>query len=235
MPSCCAFVSVWIILRITLLKYLNAFIPECDRFMLIKHEMSLLYYTDIIPRGNCIHISTFKAYFPWRHINKHQPHVTIPNINTSNRYLNLYKATHPQFKQHPMFRISGRAHGQKEYMYENYMKRKPLPTLQPEGRFLILSGVRLSPLGTAATAGLLHQPQMIDDGDCVAIGGMKICGGNRSTRRKPAPVPLCPPQITHDLTRSQTRAAWAVARPSEERFGQFQSRMMNKDLYRSSI
>jgi hypothetical protein len=38
---------------------------------------------------------------------------------------------------------------------------------------IILSGVRLSPLGTAATAGLLvlYQPQMIDDGDCGAIGG----------------------------------------------------------------
>jgi hypothetical protein len=56
--------------------------------------------------------------------------------------------------------------------------------------------VRLSPLGTSAT-------------------------GNRSTRRKPAPVPLCPPQIPHDLTWARTRAAadrsrrltdWAVTR-----------------------
>jgi hypothetical protein len=30
---------------------------------------------------------------------------------------------------------------------------------------IILSGVRLNPLGTAATTGLLYQPQMIDDGD----------------------------------------------------------------------
>jgi hypothetical protein len=29
---------------------------------------------------------------------------------------------------------------------------------------IILSGVRLSPLGTAATTGLLYQPQMIDPG-----------------------------------------------------------------------
>jgi hypothetical protein len=68
-----------------------------------------------------------------------------------------------------------------------------------------LSGVRLSPFGTAATTGLLYQPQMIDDGDCGAICGMKIGRVNRSTRRKPAPMPLCPPQIPHDLTR--TRAA----------------------------
>jgi hypothetical protein len=34
--------------------------------------------------------------------------------------------------------------------------------------------VRLSPLGTSATTGLLYQPQMIDNGYCGAIGGMKI-------------------------------------------------------------
>jgi hypothetical protein len=54
---------------------------------------------------------------------------------------------------------------------------------------IILSGVRLSPLGTAATVGLLYQPQMIHDGDCGAIGGMKFGRGNRSTRRK---LPQCP-------------------------------------------
>jgi hypothetical protein len=32
---------------------------------------------------------------------------------------------------------------------------------------------------------------MIDEDDCGAIGGMKIGRGNRSTRRKPAPAPLC--------------------------------------------
>jgi hypothetical protein len=73
--------------------------------------------------------------------------------------------------------------------------------------FSIISVVRLSPLGTAANVGLLYQPQMIDDGDCGAIGGMKISRGNRSTRRKPAPVPLRPPQIPHDLTLTRTWAA----------------------------
>jgi hypothetical protein len=68
----------------------------------------------------------------------------------------------------------------------------------------ILSGVILSPLGIAATTGLLYQPRMIDDGDCGAIGGMKIDRGNRSTLRKPAPAPLCPPQIPHDLTWART-------------------------------
>jgi hypothetical protein len=80
-----------------------------------------------------------------------------------------------------------------------------------------------SPLGTAATTGLLYQPHMIDDGDCGTLGGMKIFRGNRSTRTKPIPVPLCPPQIPHDLTRAGTLAAavgsqrltaWAMARPN---------------------
>jgi hypothetical protein len=72
---------------------------------------------------------------------------------------------------------------------------------------IIISGVGLSPLGTAATSGLLYKPQMVDEGDCGAVGGMKIGRGNRSTWRKPAPVPLCPPQIPHDQTRARTRAA----------------------------
>jgi hypothetical protein len=36
---------------------------------------------------------------------------------------------------------------------------------------------------------------MIDDGDCGVIDGMKIDRGDKITRRKPALVPLCPPQI----------------------------------------
>jgi hypothetical protein len=62
--------------------------------------------------------------------------------------------------------------------------------------------VRLSPLGTAASIGLLYQPQAIDDGDCGPLRGMKIGRGNRSTRRNLAPVPLCPPQIPRDPTRA---------------------------------
>jgi hypothetical protein len=89
--------------------------------------------------------------------------------------------------------------------------------------FIIISGVGLSPLGTAATSGLLYKPQMIDEDECGAIGGMKIGRGHRSTRRKPAPAPLYPPQIPHDQTLARTRAAavgskrltaWAMARPT---------------------
>jgi hypothetical protein len=72
--------------------------------------------------------------------------------------------------------------------------------------FLVsLGGVRLSPLRTSATVSLLYQPRMIDDYG--AVGGMRIGRGNRSARRKPAPVPLCPPQIPHDLTWDRTRVA----------------------------
>jgi hypothetical protein len=41
---------------------------------------------------------------------------------------------------------------------------------------IILNGVRLSPLGTAATTDLFYQPQMTDDGDCGAIGRMRLAG-----------------------------------------------------------
>jgi hypothetical protein len=48
----------------------------------------------------------------------------------------------------------------------------------------------------------LYQPQIIDCGDCGAVVGMVIGRGNWSTQRKPAPAPLCPPQIPHDQTRA---------------------------------
>jgi hypothetical protein len=58
-------------------------------------------------------------------------------------------------------------------------------------------GVQLGPLGTAATnRPIVPAPGDYDDGE---IGGM-IGRGNRSTQRKPAPMPLTPPQISHDLT-----------------------------------
>jgi hypothetical protein len=53
---------------------------------------------------------------------------------------------------------------------------------------------KLGPLGTAA----IYCPIVPAMGDCEdgeLFGGMKIDRGNRSTRRKPAPAPLCPPQI----------------------------------------
>jgi hypothetical protein len=77
----------------------------------------------------------------------------------------------------------------------------------PDFFIIILSGVRLSPLGTAATIGLLYEPQIIDDGDCGAIVGMKSGKVKRSTQRKPALLQLCPPQIPHDLIRVRTRAS----------------------------
>jgi hypothetical protein len=65
----------------------------------------------------------------------------------------------------------------------------------------------LGPLGTVATSGLLYQPQMIGEGDCGAVGGVNIGRGNRSTWRKPAPAPLCRPQIPLNQTRDRTLAA----------------------------
>jgi hypothetical protein len=62
-------------------------------------------------------------------------------------------------------------------------------------------GVQLGALGTAATnEPIVPTPADYDDGE---IGGMMIDRGNRSTQRKPVPMPLCPPQTTHDLPGSE--------------------------------
>jgi hypothetical protein len=60
-------------------------------------------------------------------------------------------------------------------------------------------GVQLGPFGTAATDWpIVSAPGEYDDGEFV---GMNIGRGNLSTRRKPTPAPLCPPQIPLDQTR----------------------------------
>jgi hypothetical protein len=80
--------------------------------------------------------------------------------------------------------------------------------------------VRLGPLGTAASKKpIVPAPGDYDDGE---IGGV-IGLGNRSTWRKPTPVPLCSPQTAHAArTRiraaavgSQRLTALATARPSQ--------------------
>jgi hypothetical protein len=63
---------------------------------------------------------------------------------------------------------------------------------------IVGGGVQLVPLGTSATNWpTVPAPGDYDDGE---FEGMMIVRGNRSTRRKPALVPLCPPQIPLDLT-----------------------------------
>jgi hypothetical protein len=67
---------------------------------------------------------------------------------------------------------------------------------------IVGGGVQLVPLGTSAT----NWPVALAPGDYddEEFGGMMIGRRNRNTRRKPAPVPLCPPQIPHDLTGRET-------------------------------
>jgi hypothetical protein len=75
---------------------------------------------------------------------------------------------------------------------------------------------------------ILYKPRMMDD-DRGAVGGL-TGRGNRSTRRKPASVPLCPPQIPHDLNRAAavespglTIMAWPVSLSLSSRHFQFSS------------
>jgi hypothetical protein len=68
---------------------------------------------------------------------------------------------------------------------------------------IVGGGVQLGPLDTAATnRPIVPAPGDYDDEE---IGGM-IGRGNRSTRRKPAPVLLSPRQTPHAV-RTRTRAA----------------------------
>jgi hypothetical protein len=63
----------------------------------------------------------------------------------------------------------------------------------------------MGPPGTSATNwNIVPVPSDCEDGE---FGGMKIGRGNRGTRRKPAPAPLCPPQIPFEQTPGRTRAA----------------------------
>jgi hypothetical protein len=63
----------------------------------------------------------------------------------------------------------------------------------------------LGPLGTAATnRPIVSAPDDYDDGE---ISGMMIAGETEVLGRKPAPVPLCPPQTPHaDRTRNRAAA-----------------------------
>jgi hypothetical protein len=55
----------------------------------------------------------------------------------------------------------------------------------------------MRPLGTSAA----NSPIVPAAGDYEdeEFGGMIIDRGNQSTRKTPSPLPLCPPQIPHDL------------------------------------
>jgi hypothetical protein len=77
----------------------------------------------------------------------------------------------------------------------------------------------MNPLGTSISNWSIVPVPGDENG---VFDGMKIGRGNQSTREKPAPAPLCAPEIKHGLTWDRTRAAavetrqlttWATARP----------------------
>jgi hypothetical protein len=86
---------------------------------------------------------------------------------------------------------------------------------------------------------LLCQP--LDDYDDGEFGGMMIGLGNRSTRRKPAPVPLCPPQIPHTVPGpnpgrrggkpATNRLIYGTARPADIGRGLAMDRSPSKESY----
>jgi hypothetical protein len=95
------------------------------------------------------------------------------------------------------------------------------PTPSGSSFYFLLCGLRWDwvqlvrrPLG-----GMLYRSRMMYDYG--TVGEMRISRVSPSFRRKPAPMPICPPQIPHDLTWDWIRAArmgcrrltvWAMAR-----------------------
>jgi hypothetical protein len=68
---------------------------------------------------------------------------------------------------------------------------------------IVGGGVQLGPLGTAVTnRPIVPAPGHYDDREI----GVMIGKGNQTTLRKPAPVPFCPPQISH-AAQTQTQVA----------------------------
>jgi hypothetical protein len=71
------------------------------------------------------------------------------------------------------------------------------------GRAIAQAVTRWLPTAAATDWPIVPAPGDYDYGE---FGGMKIGRGNRSTQRKPAQAPHCPPQIPLDQTRDRTRA-----------------------------
>jgi hypothetical protein len=91
---------------------------------------------------------------------------------------------------------------------------------------IVGGGVQLGALGPAAiNRPIVPAPGDYDNGESGGMGGRR----NRSTRRKPSPVPLCPPQTPHAAwTRTRTATVgsqrlitWATARLSSETLEKF--------------
>jgi hypothetical protein len=57
----------------------------------------------------------------------------------------------------------------------------------------VCCGMRLSPLGTPPTGGPIVPAPDYDDDQCGSVCGMIQGRGNRSTRKDPTPLTLCPP------------------------------------------
>jgi hypothetical protein len=138
--------------------------------------------------------------------------------------------------------VCNKLHGTQSFLLENLILKKFYVFYEKRRQIIVLTKAGHWPLPSALVLllcfvvvgwdwvhlvrrplfGLLYQPRMIDDVECGAVGVMRIGRVNRSTRRKPAPVPLCPPQIPHDLNwartgvatvGSQRLTAWAMAQP----------------------
>jgi hypothetical protein len=72
---------------------------------------------------------------------------------------------------------------------------------------ILNSSLFIIPLGTPVNIWPTVPVPGHDDDERGAVDGIRTGRGNRSTRRKPAPVTICPPQIPSELTWDRARAA----------------------------
>jgi hypothetical protein len=114
----------------------------------------------------------------------------------------------------------------KDYVRASIMNRNPLSPLCKELSLLVINlFLLIRILGGGVHTGstrhvghfwpIIPAPGVCEDGE---FGGMKIGRVNKSTRRKPTPEPLCPPQIPNwpNLGANSGRqrlTTWAMARP----------------------
>jgi hypothetical protein len=77
-------------------------------------------------------------------------------------------------------------------------RRSKCYALQTYRFYFILRGVRLSLLLLRPLLAYCTSPKWQVMVIVEKWVEWRLAGGHRSTRRKPAPAPLCPPQITHD-------------------------------------
>jgi hypothetical protein len=176
-------------------------------YYLMRHES--------YDRCRCVCVASLRAS-PWPHASSRSCARVLSQTRTRQLPLNPRRSTSRTKEcRHRIFQI---------FVACSCASKRPL---QPTFGYCGIGAFFSSSCGWVRQVDLVLRPltdyrtRMIDD-ECGAVDGMRTGRGDRSSRGKPAPILLCPPQIPHDLTWARTLAgavgsrrltAWAMARP----------------------